>query len=554
VPGVWVGVLGGHSDAQGARHWHRRPANRCAHPRADARALRAEFGLSAAFPPEVEEYARIAAGDRVALDPGRIDRRDLHTITIDPEDARDHDDALSVTALDGGDLEVGIHIADVSHYVPEGSVLDLEAYRRGTSVYLVDGVVPMLPESLSAGACSLSEGNDRRALSLFAVLGPDGAVKAVRPERTLIRCAAGLDYAKAQAVLDGEATIDESTRWTLETLRSVAKILRKQRQDRGSLDLDLPEAKIVVSEDGTPVDVVRRERFEAHRLIEELMVLANELVAVEALRRDWPVLYRTHEAPDPDRTEQLAQLVSGFGYSLRTPATARRLQGLLERSRGTPEEGVIHTAVLRSLKRAEYTADRPSHYGLASKAYAHFTSPIRRYPDLHLHRVVSQAWLADGTVPTGCGGEDLTDAGRTLSAAERSADAAQRDSVNLAKVELMESRLGDVFDGTISSVHPFGFFVGLSEMFVEGLVRVATLEDDYYELHASAAALIGANHGRVFRIGDAVRVQVARVDRSERQIDFVLLEALGSQRTTAFDTPLDGSYRRPDSHTGPQGP
>ena len=536
----------------------REPTNRLCAPNSDCRR-----GFLRRWRPRPKSLA----GQPIELDPGRVDHRGLHVITIDPADARDHDDAVSVQPLEQGLSEVGIHIADVTYYVRPGSALDEEAYRRGTSVYLVDGVVPMLPEALSAGVCSLRAGEDRRALSLFVTVDPEGTVRRHRIERTLISCREGIDYGLAQSILDGRETGSDETRRTLETLHLLAKNLRKRRLDRGALELDLPEANVVLGSDGRPRDIVRRERHDTHRLIEELMVLANELVAAEALRRKWPVLFRTHEAPDPDRTERLADVVSTFGYAVQVPVTAHRLQGILDRSRGTAAEAVVHTAVLRSLKRAEYTPDRPGHFGLASKAYAHFTSPIRRYPDLHLHRVITDGWMARKAPSGSIAGASLAEAGLALSAAERRADGAQRDSVDLAKVELMESRLGDVFDGWISSVHPFGLFVQLDELFVDGLVHISTLDDDYYELHQRTASLIGVNHGQIFRLGDRVRVQVARVDRAERQIDFVLLETLpadppgvesgdptphAERMPNGFDTPGGAAYPRPNSDSGRQ--
>ncbi len=533
-----------------------RVIGRAEDPRVEATALRAEHQLDAAFPPDVIAAAEARAALQVTLDPGRVDRRELHTVVIDPEDARDHDDAVSVTRREDGSLEIGIHIADVSFYVPAGSALDLEAYRRGTSVYLVDGVVPMLPEALSGGACSLSEGSDRRALSLFVPMSPDGTFGKSSLERTLIRCDQSLDYQAAQAIIEGGAAPSEETRWTLETLHEVAKILRKRREDRGSLDLDLPEARVEVDAEGTPTRILRRERFDSHRLIEELMVLANELVAVESLRRGWPVLYRAHDPPDPDRIEELAMLVAMYGYELRASAGPADLSALLDRSRGAADEAVVHSAVLRSLKKAEYAADRTEHFGLASRAYTHFTSPIRRYPDLHLHRVLTTAWLERGTPSPLCAGEDLAEAAGQLSYAERRADAAQRDSIDLARVQVMASRLGDVFSGRISSIQPFGFFVRLDDLFVDGLVHVASLTDDFYELHRGTATLIGANTGRVFRIGDAVRVQVARVDRAERRIDFALLSVEDDRSTSArpFDTSHGPSYPLSDHPTmRPQG-
>lgn len=492
----------------------------------DILAILYEYGLPVDFPERVDRAANEIAGrGRPAPGEGRRDCRDLHVFTIDPADAKDHDDALSIEKAEDGLWEVGVHIADVSWYVERGGPVDMEALNRGTSVYLVDRVVPMLPHVLSSDLCSLRAGEDRFALSLFAILDSQGRVRTSRFDRTLIRSRHRLDYERVQRVLDGEESVDDATDEALHRLDDVARVLRRSRAERGSLDFDLPEARVLLGEGGEAIGVERVVRLESHRLVEDFMVLANEIVATEGVRRRLPVLYRVHEPPNREKARSLRQFLASLGHTLpRGDLRPRDLQGVIERIRGKPEERLISMVMLRSMQRARYTMENLGHFGLAAPNYAHFTSPIRRYPDLVTHRVVVRALIEGKPVPEEWGGSDLEEIAERTSARERIADEAERDSVEIKKIELMESRLGEVFDGVVSGVTAFGFFVLLDDLFVEGLVHVNSLHDDYYEFRDREYALVGDRKGRRFRLGDRVRIEVARVDRGERHIDFLLLD------------------------------
>ena len=484
-------------------------------------------GLAPDFPEEVllaaGEVARTLRPEDDAL---RTDRRDLHVFTIDPADAKDHDDALSVAALGGG-WEVGVHIADVSAYVERNGIVDVEARARGTSVYLVDRVIPMLPHALSSDVCSLRPDEDRAAVSVFATLDEEGRVGSIRFERTLIRSRHKLAYEQAQEVLDGSRSVDAETDAALQNLARLARGLRARREERGSLDFDLPEAKVILGSGGEPVDIQRVARLESHRLVEDFMLLANEIVATEAVKRRLPILYRVHEPPTAQKLETLREFLASQGQSLpKRTVRPRDLEKVLERVRGRPEENLVNTVVLRSMQRARYDAGNLGHFGLALENYCHFTSPIRRYPDLVTHRVVVRALVEGQPVPESWGGEELDVIAELSSAREQAAAAAERDSVELKKIEFMERHLGDRFTGTIAGVVAFGFFVLLDDYFVEGLVHVNALRDDYYEFREEEYSLVGDRRGRRFRLGDRVRVQVARVDKEERKIDFQLEEML----------------------------
>jgi len=460
---------------------------------------------------------------------GRLDLRDELVFTIDPEDAKDHDDALSVKRTGEDEWEVGIHIADVGAYVRPGSALDAEALRRATSIYLVDRVIPMLPEALSSDLCSLRPGEDRLTVSLLIRLGKDGRARGHRIARSVIRSRHRLSYDEAQQVLDGVASIDPETDAALRDLLVLSRALRARREERGSLDFDLPEARVVLNTRGEPTDIQRVLRLESHRLIEDFMLLANETVAARAARRRIPFVYRIHERPDADRMEQLREFVATLGLRLgggRAPRP-KDLQRLLEQVRGRPEEALVSTVVLRSMKQARYSVENVGHFGLAARHYAHFTSPIRRYPDLVVQRLVTQAFIDREPVPAELAETVLPGVARISSERERVAVEAERDSVDLKKVEFMERHLGDVFAGTISGVTAFGAFVLLDAFFVEGLVHVSSLTDDYYQFSEDAFELVGERRGRRLRLGDRVRVQVARVDREERQIDFLLVDSAG---------------------------
>lgn len=485
-------------------------------------------GLPIDFPSEVLEEAEAIrqAGLRPDDLEGRSDLRHLHVVTIDPADAKDHDDALSIQFLEDGSREVGIHIADIGHYVREGSALDAEALRRGTSIYLVDRVIPMLPEALSADLGSLRPGEDRLALSLLLRLNGENRVLGHRLVRSVIRSRHRISYDEAQGIIDGTGSIDAETDRAIRELVAISRELRAARAARGSLDFDLPEARVILNTRGEPTDIQRVLRLESHRLIEDFMLLANETIAAEAVRRRIPMVYRVHEAPDPDRVEQLREFVATFGHRLsqRTDPTPKDMQRLLERVRGRPEENLVSTVVLRSMKQARYSPENLGHFGLAAKSYLHFTSPIRRYPDLMVHRLAARA-LIDGESPEpGSADELLATVSRIASERERVAVEAERDSVALKKVEFMEQRLGETFTGTISGVTAFGFFVLLDDFFVEGLVHVSWLTDDYYLFIEEQFALVGERTRRRFQLGDRIRVQVTAVSREERKIDFQLAE------------------------------
>ena len=519
-------------------------------PGVDVLAILHDHELPASFPPEVQAAAVEInkAGIRPADLKGREDLRHLLVATIDPVDAKDHDDALSVTKV-GEDYEVGIHIADVSHYVEEGGPIDIEAYGRGTSVYLVDRVVPMLPHELSGDLCSLKPDVDRLAMSLMVRMTPDGEVKSHRLVRSVIRSSHKLSYERAQEIMDGKPSGDPELDESLRVLVQLSRHVRAQRLQRGSIDFDLPEARVVLNAQGEPTDIQRVLRLEAHRLIEDFMILANETVARRASRAKLPFIYRIHEAPDQDRVEQLGEFVRSFGLKFRPTREPKAFQALVEQVQGKPEESLVSTVVLRSMKQARYSSENVGHFGLASQHYSHFTSPIRRYPDLVVHRLLGQAFIDGGKVDPEIG-EELIATARRSSERERVATSAERESIALKKVEFMERHLGEEFEGTISSVTSFGFFVLLDAFFVEGLVHVNTLEDDYYVFLDEQYALQGENSGRRFRTGDRLRVRVAAVDRQRNQIDLALLEDASGRAPRRGRSP--GRQPRGSGKTGPR--
>jgi ribonuclease R len=501
-------------------------------PGVDVLAILHHHGLDPAFPPEVEEAARRLPAripsDEIAR---RLDVRDVLSFTIDPENARDFDDALSIVSAGGaGDWEVGVHVADVGHYLDPDGVLDREGRARATSVYLVDRVVPMLPERLSNELCSLNPGEDRLAMSVFVTLDARGEIQASRIAPTVIRSRARLTYAEAQTLLDGGADGGRPPELVaaVRRLRDLSLELRRRRAERGSLDFDLPEAEVVLDADGFPLDIQESVRLDSHRLIEEFMLLANEIVARRLQKRRVAAIYRVHEEPDPLKLQALRDFAAAFGHVLPPgEVTPRVLQRLLQRAEGRPEEKVLNTIVLRAMKQARYSVDNVGHFGLASECYTHFTSPIRRYPDVVVHRLLKDLDAEAAAA------EDVKDAARRergeiaahASARERVAQEAERDSIDLKKVAFMERHLGETFAGTISGVQVFGFFVRLHRWFVEGLVHVNSIEDDYYLFEEAKYALIGRNTARTFRLGDEVEVTLARVDRDLRRLDFVLAPA-----------------------------
>ena len=514
-------------------------------PEWDDDAVASQYRLRTHFPAAAEHEAAAVSAPVSRDRAGRTDLRDQLVFTIDPEDARDHDDALSVRVLAHDRLEVGIHIADVSHYVRPGSALDREARRRGTSCYLPGGVVPMLPEALSADLCSLKPDRDRLALSVFVELGTDGQRQTHRFAETIIRSRHRLHYAEVQAALDGKAPMEAPLQDALVTLRKLARALRRRRLAAGALDLDVPEVKVWVDAHGVPLRVERRAQLESHQLIEEFMLLANRCVGEEGGRRApgksrfGGVLYRIHEPPAEPKLHELDAMLRALGLPRLGAVTdpARALQALLAVPLDPPHRRLLHRLVLRSLARARYHEADLGHFGLATREYCHFTSPIRRYPDLHNHRRVRD-WIhagAGGTARRPHGAAATPEAepeawdpvalaalASQCSATEQTAALAEREAVKVKTLRFLEARLGDRASGIISGLIPQGFFVELEDVPAEGFVRPSLYLDDSFVLDPSGVRMVGRRTRRRFSLGDVVEVTVARVDVPARECDLAL--------------------------------
>lgn len=491
----------------------------------DVRALMIEHHLRANFPPDVMAQAK-ALPDEVGQEdlPGREDLRQMLIVTIDGSDAKDLDDAISVERISGG-YRVGVHIADVSFYVPEGSALDLEARRRGTSVYLVDRVIPMLPERLSNGIASLNPGVARLTMTAWIELNDDGRRTAVRIVPSVIMSRFRLTYDAVNQVLQGKISIDPALDELLHLAEEVRNRLYARRVQRGAVDFDLPEAKVILDDTGRPVDIVERRRGPAESIIEEFMLLANEAVAGELIRHRLPGLFRVHDEPGSEKMEQFRELIGALGYRLPKTVTPKSLQKLLAQVKDKPEERVINSALLRSMKQAHYGPTNTGHFGLASKEYTHFTSPIRRYPDLWVHRVLArhlsgQVWDVERSRLDAL----VQEVGEISSLREREAMEAERDSVQMKEAEYMRDRIGEEYRAVVSGVANFGIFVELPNL-IEGLVRVEDLPRDYWVFDAVHYRLRGERTGRVFQLGQEVEVIVANADVALRRIDFYLKPA-----------------------------
>jgi ribonuclease R len=495
-----------------------------ADPRVETEAVIASHGLPREFPPEVLAAARrVPATVPAEAAAGRLDLRALPIVTIDGENARDFDDAVLVEPLGAG-FRLTVAVADVSHYVPAGSTLDAEARARGTSVYFPDRVLPMLPEELSNGICSLRPGEDRLAKAVRIEFDARGRTRAATFHEAIIRSAARLTYTEVrQALVDRDPAMHARLAPVLEPLEHgerLAGLLAKRRHARGAIDFDLPEAEVVLDLQGRPEQIVRAERSIAHRMIEEFMLAANEAVARELTRCKLPLLHRVHEPPDPESVRELARFLEGFALRLRLEGgkvSPGAFQAVLERVAGRPEERLVNTVLLRAMQQARYAPEPLGHFGLATDAYTHFTSPIRRYPDLVVHRILEGVLRGRPRVP-----EDLPAIAEESSRRERVAMEAEREIVQLKKIQIMRDKVGEIYDGFVSGVTPFGFFVELTEVFVEGLVHVSTLGDDFYEHVEGQHLLRGRRTKRTFRVGDPVRVDVAGVSIERRQIDFVV--------------------------------
>jgi ribonuclease R len=523
-------------------------------PGVDLKVVVAKFGLPDAFPAEVEEEARRVARPAGAEETrGRTDFRGWLTVTIDPETARDHDDAVGIERRPDGGYRLAVHIADVAHYVREGGALDQEAYLRGTSVYFPDRVVPMLPHALSSDVCSLVEGQDRLTQTVVIDLDARGRVEKAVFHDGVIRSAARLSYQQAQAIVDGDREARERFAPLVPSLLAMdelAKLMRGRRYERGSLDFDLPEPKLVLDAQGEMTGIVRHERLGSMRLIEEFMLAANEAVAEELHRAGAGALYRIHEQPEPGRVEEFVDLVASLGY--RVPGRLDEIrpehfQLVLRQIEGKPEEKLVSYLLLRTMRLARYHEENLGHFGLAAEMYAHFTSPIRRYPDLVVHRALRalrqgkdaerEAWLK-GRLP---------EMGLHLSEMERRASEAERELIEWKKVRFMAGKVGETFTGYVTGVQAFGLFVELEEVYVQGLVHVSSMTDDYYRFDEKAHLLEGESAGKVYRLGDRAAVQVARVDLDRRQIDFALVDVLERARAGASKKPRSGGGPRPGS-------
>jgi ribonuclease R len=472
------------------------------------------------IPDEVEEKEKA----------GRADFRDLQTVTIDGEDAKDLDDAITISK-EGNMYHLGVHIADVSQYVTEGSPLDKEALKRGTSIYLVDRVIPMIPHKLSNGICSLNQGVDRLALSCMMDINEKGEIVKHKICESVINVTRRMSYTSVHKIIEEK---DEAERKEYEELipmfelmYELADILQARREKRGSIDFDFPEAKIILDEKGKPIDVKEYERTQANRIIEEFMLAANQTVAEEYFWNELPFVYRTHETPDMEKIQNLALFIENFGYTLKIKEDEihpKEVQKLMRSIAGKPEEGLIGRLALRSMKQARYTTECEGHFGLALKYYCHFTSPIRRYPDLQIHRIIKEnihGGMKDKRIDHYQ--KILPEVAEQTSALERRADDAEREVEKMKKAEYMEQFVGKDFEGTISGLTTWGMYVELPNT-IEGMIRVADVPGDYYYYDEDLHRMVGEQTGKVYKMGEPLRIIVAGVDKLTRTIDFVLYQ------------------------------
>jgi len=477
---------------------------------------------------EIEEIPlELCAAD---LD-GREDFRDIMVITIDGADSKDLDDAISLRRLGNGNFELGVHIADVSHYVKEHTALDAEAFRRGTSVYLVDRVIPMLPHKLSNGICSLHPDVARLTLSCIMEIDRQGGVVSHRLCESVIDSNYRMTYADVKEILE-ETSSELLEKYVeiiplLKDMNELREILANKRKKRGAVNFDLPESKIILDENGHPVNIYPYERSVATDLIEEFMLLCNETVAENAFWQEMPFLYRTHMEPDEMKMEKMEQFIRGFGYHLRRKdgeIHPREVQRVLLDAAGKEEERIITRMVLRSMMQARYGADNLGHFGLAAQYYCHFTSPIRRYPDLQIHRLLKKVLRAAWDEKTEKYYRDrMSEIAKHCSKRERVAEEAERDTDTLKKVEFMEDKIGELYEGIISGVTGWGIYVELPNT-VEGMLSLAEMDDDYYEFDEKNMRVFGRRSKKIYRLGDRLRIQVAKVSKELGTIDFVLAD------------------------------
>ncbi|MDR5658965.1 ribonuclease R [Serpentinicella sp. ANB-PHB4] len=497
----------------------------------DILAIMRNYNLDPDFPEEVMEevnaISEIIPEDELAR---RTDLRNLKMVTIDGADAKDLDDAVSIEKLSNGNYRLGVHIADVAHYVREDTYLDKEAVKRATSVYLVDRVIPMLPKKLSNGVCSLNPNTDTLTLSVLMEIDQKGKVIDHEIHESVININERMVYEDVSNILEhrDQELMDryKDVVEDFEMMQELCKLLNQNREDRGAIDFDFPESKVILDEDGKPIEIKKYERRIANRIIEEFMLVCNETVAEHYYWLSSPFVYRVHEEPSLEKIEEFNQFIHNFGYHLKgihEEIHPKVLHELLKKVAGKKEEPVINTLMLRSLRKARYAPNNLGHFGLAAKYYSHFTSPIRRYPDLMIHRIIKE--YLKGKVSKKRE-ERLKSVVSYISdqssARERIADEAERATVDLKKVEFMQERIGEAYTGIVSGITSFGMFVEL-ENTIEGMVRLSSLVDDYYIYNSQHHSLTGERTKKTFRIGDEVRIQVARADIKQREIDFNLI-------------------------------
>lgn len=482
------------------------------------------------FPRDVEDAARAIPNEiPETLLRGRLDLRKEICFTIDPEDAKDFDDAISLQEVDAETFRLGVHIADVSAYVREGSAIDKEARRRGTSVYLVNQVVPMLPEKLSNNLCSLMPKTDRLAFSCIMDVTAKGVVKDYRIVHTIIRSKRRFTYEEVETILDGKPGDHADI---LHRIWAIASVLRRARTAKGSIDFNSPEAKFRFDASGLPEEIIVKRQLKSHQLVEECMLLANQTVAKHIGKRKekqslHPFVYRIHADPNREKLEELAVFAHNFGHTLNVSAsvTSKALQKLLRDVENTPEQNVITEVALRSMAKAVYSTDNIGHFGLAFDYYTHFTSPIRRYPDLIVHRLLDEYEHGMPLPRVKFMIDELPQICISASERERVAMEAERESIKVMQAEYMKRHLGDEFDGIISGVTSFGLFIEINDLLVQGMLHVRALGDDYYMHDEKHYSLVGQRSGRIFRLGDPIRVRLARVNPERREIDFEYAES-----------------------------
>jgi ribonuclease R len=492
-------------------------------PNVETNVIIKKFGLPAGFPRDVDEEAAAFPEALTEKDfVGRDDLRKRNTITIDPKTARDFDDAIDIETLPDGTFQLGVHIADVSHFVLPGSAMDAEARYRGTSVYFPDRVIPMLPEKVSNHLCSLNPRTDRLALSAMMHLSRTGEVRDYSFHKSVIHSKQRMTYEEVQGILDRNRMLENKFQDVLPQIRTiagVAEMIRKRRQQRGAIDFDLPEPMLTYDAKGELSGIVKSVRLFSHRIVEEFMILANEVVARHLEENEIPALYRVHEDPDPAKVQEFAEIVSAFGVKfLPHKVEPVEFQRFIASIEGRPEERMLSYLMLRSFKQAKYSDENIGHFGLASDCYTHFTSPIRRYPDLIVHRILkaSMSRKPEPAVPQA----QLEAIATESSERERLADQAERELFDWKKMLLIEQHLGDTFEAIIIAVWRDGLSIELTDYFIEGFVAVAEIPGDYYQLDQRQHAFIGRRTGNRFRLGDRIYVQVARVDKLLRRAYF----------------------------------